>query len=355
MCHRQLQVLILTALTVGFVFASAVFSAETWHLKDSQAWEKIEDSPQGKQMLEIANIKQLVAGGKPEEARAAITKLQQSDPTLTTEGIDTYIEAEMFYADGKWLKANRKYNDFLDSSTHPDLRKAALERQFSIAVAFLNGEKKRVLKVLKLKAYEEADTILHKIAERVGDDTPFALRALVTLAEGYQKQAQYLDSYHVWLEIVDISPTGDAGRNAFLQMAQTLHSAYNGPKYDSASLDSARSYYEEYKTKYPHFTAEKKIDAKVALVDQQIAYKQYTIGKHYESAENIAAANIYYRYVVKDWPSSRAAELSKSRLLALESGKTVAADKNLLRKAFDKSSWFFDNWFGLSKLKRQSQ
>lgn len=355
MYRKQLQVLILTALTAGFVLAGAAFSAETWRLKDDQGWEKIEDSPEGKQILDVANIKQLVASGKPEEAREAITKLQQSNPDLTDVDINTYIEAEMLYAEGKWLKANRKYNDFLNSSTQPDIRKAALERQFSIAVAFLNGEKKRVLKILKLNAYEEADTILHKIAERAGDDTPMALRALVTLAEGYQKKRLYLDSYHVWSEIVDLFPTGETGQKAFLQMAQTLHSAYNGPNYDSASLSSARSYYEEYKTKYPHLVVEKKIDAKIALLDQQLAYKEYTIGKHYENADNIAAAVMYYEYVSKDWPGSRAAELSKSRLLALESSQTAAPDKKILRKAFDKSTWFFDNWFGLSKLKRQSQ
>jgi hypothetical protein len=96
---------------VGFVFASAAVSAETWHLKDGKTWEKIEDSPQGKQMIEIANIKQLVASGKPEEAKVAIIKLQQTNSTLTTDDIDTYIQAEMFYAEGKWLKANRKYKE----------------------------------------------------------------------------------------------------------------------------------------------------------------------------------------------------------------------------------------------------
>jgi hypothetical protein len=154
---------------------------------------------------------------------------------------------------------------------------------------------------------------------------------------------------------VGLFPTGDAGQNAFLQMAQTLHSAYKSPKYDSVSLDSARSYYEEYKTKYPHLVAENKIDAKVALVDQQLAYKQYTIGQHYEKAENIAAANIYYRSVVEDWPGSKAAELSQSRLLALESSEITVTGNNLRRKAFDKTTWFLDNWFGLTKLKRQSQ
>lgn len=347
MYHRQLQILILTALTVGFVLTGVAFSAETRRLTDDQKWEKIEDSPQGKQMLEIANIKQLVASGKPKEVRASLSKLLQSNPNLTPTDIDTYIQAEVFYAKRKWLKANRKYNDFLDNSTERSLRRAALERQFSIAVAFLNGEKKRVLKVLKLEAYEEADTILHEIADRA-KGTPLAKRALLTLAKGYQKKGKYIDSYEVWADIKYEFPTGNIGQNALLQMASTMHSAYKGPNYDSSSLATAKTNYEEYIQQYGKYP---QLDTKVAYVDQQLAYKQYTIGQYYENAENIAAANYYYRYVVADWPNSKATELSKNRLLALESGKSVAMEKNLRRKAFDKTGWFLDNWFGLSKLK----
>lgn len=86
-----------------------------------------------------------------------------------------------------------------------------MERQYSIADTFINGHTRSFLVVFRLHAYEEADIIMHDIADRSGD-APIAKRALKTLAKGYQKRKKYIEAYDVWAEISSTWPTGELGK-----------------------------------------------------------------------------------------------------------------------------------------------
>lgn len=325
-------------------------AAETYHLKDGGQWQKIDNTEDGGYILAVSKIKKLIAQSKHKEAAKAINELKTAFPDLVGEDMDALVEAELLFAKKKLIKASRKYEEFLDAYPDSSFYESAMERQFTIADIFIKGRKRPVLGVLRLHAYDEADTIMHDIADRSGD-APIAKRALTRLAKGYQKRKKYIEAYDVWAEMSSRWPTGELGKTSLLEMAQSLHSAYKGPKYDSSTLGSARSYYEDFKARYPKDVDRYDINEKIKLVDEQLAYKEFEIAKYYSRAELPEAASLYYQHTSDSWPETTASKMALEVIEQQKVGEKIEAEKKPAeRKLFDVTCVFLDNWFGLSAI-----
>jgi outer membrane protein assembly factor BamD (BamD/ComL family) len=49
-------------------------------------------------------------------------------------------------------------------------------------------------------------------------------------------------------------------------------------------------------------------------INEQLAYKQFSIGRYYQKTGNKQAANFYYRMVIDNWPESTAAKMTNEIL-----------------------------------------
>jgi len=339
-----------TVIVLAAVSAGSSAWGDTWHLEGDGEWQKVAEDAGGKYMLAVAKVKQLISAGEVEPAQEALEQLKKDFPDIAGAELDAFMEAELLYAQGKWAKAARKYDEFVGAWPDSGLYESALEREYSVALAFLSGEKRRVIKILKLSAYEEGAKIMRRIADRTGD-APIAKRGLIALARSHQKRGKFLDAYEAWADVSSRWPTGEIGREALLEMAYSLHSAYKSYKYDPASLVSARSYYESFKLRYPGLAGNYDIDAKITMIDEQLAYKQVSIGEYYDRTDNKQAANLYYQMVIDNWPDSAAAKMAKAKMAAAgtEQEPSRKEERSLRRRLFDAGSTFLDNWFGILK------
>ena len=342
------------------IFPAAVALADegdttTWHLNQDQSWENVADDTNGKYLLALSRIKQMVSSGQTQSVLGELAQLKNDFPDIAGPDLDLFMEAELLYAHSKWNKAVLKYNEMLDSFPGSWLQGSAMERLFSIGTAFLGGEKRQVLKILKLSAYEEGEKIMRRIADRAGD-APIAKRALEAVAESYEKRGLYLDAFEAWADISTKWPTGDMGRESLLRMAQSLHSAYKGPKYDAESLAStqtfsAQSLYNDFRLRYPELVEEYEIDAKMKMIDEQMAYKQFKIGEYYTKTDSFESANLYYQLVIDNWPDSKAARMARARIeqSAPDNQEASSGQKHrgLGRGLFDAGNKLLDNWFNI--------
>ncbi|MCK5564966.1 MAG: outer membrane protein assembly factor BamD [Planctomycetes bacterium] len=333
------------AIIVLSTFCVAEQAGQTWQLDQKNNWQSLSGSSDGNYLSAIAKIKQAVANGDEESITAQLGQLKTDYPDLAGPDLDAYIEAELLFAKGKWTRASTQYELFLNSYGNSRLYSAAIDRQFSIGTAFLTGQKRPVLKVFKLRSYDEGEAVMTKIADRTGD-APIAKRAMIAIAESFEQRGKFLDAYSGWAEVSSRWPTGETGKVALLRMAQALHSAYKSPNYDPSSLKSAQSYYRDFKARYPELSEQNNIDDNISLIDQQLAYKQFKIGEYYDRTDSPQAANIYYRSVIESWPGSDAAKMANEKILQNESGKDrVQEPKDLGKKLFDTGNKLLDNWF----------
>lgn len=353
-----------TAIVVWLILASsgaAVYSAkaaktqdgdrQTWVLGEEGEWKNLSTLEDGDYLLSIARIKQYVAEGNARSIAKKLNQIKTDYPELAGPDLDSYMKGEILFAKGKWSKASMQYDKFLDSYAESWLYSAALERQFSIGTAFLGGQKRRVIKILKLAAYEEGEKIMEKLADRAGD-APIAKRALIANARSYEKREKFLDAYEAWAEVSNRWPTGETGKLAMLKMAETLHSAYKGPRYDPSSLKSARIYYKDFEDRHPELSEKYKIGENIHMIDEQAAYKQFQIAEYYHRTDSLQAANIYYNSVIENWPGSNAAKMAEEKMRKINSPEgQESAQKDFKRKLFDRGNDLLDNWFNVFKKK----
>jgi outer membrane protein assembly factor BamD (BamD/ComL family) len=297
-------------------------------------------------VLSISKIKQQLLSGSRQEVLAALERLKSDVPELSDAEIEAYYKAEELYSKNNWYKAAVEYNRFMDTWPDSILQPAAMERVYAIATAFLQGQKRVFIKILRLPAFDDGVDLITKLADRAGN-APIGLRALTTLAENQEKRKKMRDAYHTWSEIADRWPTGETGRQALLRMAQALHAAYGGPQYDASMLQSSQSYYEDFVSRYPQAANDLEIGRVLELIREQLAYKDYNTGFYYERTGKQPAAAMHYQRLLKEWPDTKAAKMAQARL---SPDAPPAVKMTLRRRAVNLTGKFLDSWFGIQRL-----
>jgi len=305
---------IMVSAVIALLPVSSVFSAGTWQLGQDQDWKALSAEGEDKYLLAVAEIKRSVSTGQTKAVGDALEQLKKEFPEVAGQDLDAFIEAEMLFCNGRFDKAVRAYDKFLDGFPESALFEAALDRQFGIATAFLTGQKRIVLGIFRIKGYAEGKRIMERITERAGLDSPLGLRAALAIAEGFEKRGKFEDAYLKWQEISLQWSTGQIGRDVLLAMARCKHAAYKGPKYDGSNLISAKSYYESFRSRYPEDARELDVDGKLKLIEEEQSVKQLSIGEYYQRTGNKQSANLYYQMVIDNWPGSSAAGTAKEML-----------------------------------------
>jgi len=232
----------------------------------------------------------------------------------------TVVVAQKYEERGQITKAIRTYDKLLTEHPDSDFRELVLDRQYAIATAYLRGQKRRVLRVVKMKGYAEGVRIMEKITDRAGIDTPTGLKAATAVAKYYEKRKMFNEAYFKWWEISLQWQTGKTGRDALLNMARCKHAAYNNhpehkrPFYDDSNLNIAKSCYEKLKLLYPKDADEIGADNILKEINEQLAHKQFSIGLYYQRTGNKQSANLYFDMVISDWPDTKAAEMAKEMI-----------------------------------------
>jgi outer membrane protein assembly factor BamD (BamD/ComL family) len=302
---------IVTGLTILCV--SVICIGETWRLGSSQQWQKSADSKESSFATLASDAKQYVETGKAGPAKKAYANLKKNFPQVAGEDYDAYVKAELLYAKRRFADAAKSYSDFLDAYPESSLRDAALERQFQIGAAFLAGQKRTVLKIFKVKAYDEGTEIMEQIADREGD-APIAKKAMTTLAQSNEKRGAYEEAYKAWSAAANRWPTGELGKESLLGMARSLENDYRGPKFESKPLEGSKGYYKQYIERYPEDARQMQLEQKIDRLDESMAEKELAVAQYYERTLSYGAAGIYYEKITSQWPDSSAAKIAQEKL-----------------------------------------
>src|SRR3989339_539859 len=285
-------ILVISALLI--MLSASVGFCDTWQLGPSQSFTPVDSNDFD---MQVSQLKQAFGEGNNKNAMKIFKKLIISHPAVAGEDFYSYIEAEIEFGNSHYTRAVRKYIEFMDKYPKSAFYEAALGRLDQIATAYLNGRKKVVLGFIRIKGYAEGVKIMERIIERDGDG-PLAQKAAVAIASHHEKTHNWAEAYDEWSFVHSRWPDGDIGKESLLAMGRTKHAGYQGPRYDASWLVSAKSYYQDFAQRYPSEAKELKMTEKIEQIDEQIAYKQLTIAKYYQSTKSGQAANLYYQMVV---------------------------------------------------------
>jgi tetratricopeptide (TPR) repeat protein len=310
-------------LTVSVVLGCcAGATAETWRLKSTDQWESVASDPQERYLHALAELKELVQSGTAAEVKEALQRIKEEFPDRVGPDLDLFIDGEFQYWRGHYGRALAKFEKMLKDYPGSGYAAPALQREFDMAQAYLEGRKKTVLGILPISAYEEGVSIMEKVSDRAGLDEPngIGLRAALSVAEHYEAQEKYVEAYLKWSEIASYWETGPVGKRALYRMAEDNLLAYDKPpksrrpNYDASKLSTAKTYYAKFLALYPAEAKENEVPEKIKHIDEEIAYKQFAIGQFYRRTGKRQAANLYFDMVARTWPETRAGALAREAL-----------------------------------------
>lgn len=321
--HPAKGIAALTAMIV--IFLTSTGNSGTFRLDSSGQLRPIDSND--KFTMAAADIKRLGQEGKSKEFKKALENLKTQFPQIGGADYDAFVKAELLFGAGKFEKAYVEYEKFLNKFPQSRFYEAALDRQFAIGMAYLQGRKKKVLGIFRISGFDEGVKVMEKVADRAGDSM-IAVNTLVAIADSYEKRQSFEEAYQEWSLISDRWPGGTIAKDSLLGMARCQHASYRGPKFDSSPLLSAKGYYSRFKLMYPEDAKRLNIDQRLKLIDEQIAYKKFTIGKYYERIESkkseagqIQPAILYFDMVIANWPESEAAKMAKAEEEKMREGK----------------------------------
>jgi outer membrane protein assembly factor BamD (BamD/ComL family) len=309
---------------------------QTWQLAKDQQWQQVPNDEQGRYTMAVFKIKELISTGKADEAQKALTNLKKEFPVLVGPDLDAFAAADLLYAKGKFTDAIVAFDKFMDDYPTSQLYQAALEREFQMGTALLAGYRVPLLKIFRVKGYDEGVKVMNRLADRAGDAL-IAQDALIAVARSFEKRKKFRDAFDTWADISSRWPTGQIGKEALLNLAQDMYACYRGPRYDATGLVSAKGYYQSYKARYPQDAARLGIDKILAQIEEQIAYKQYFIGKYYQHVGIKTGAVLYYDQVASNWPDTQAGKLAQigQKDVAVMKQEDITAENT-----FWMSKWF---------------
>lgn len=313
----------LLGLVAGIALScSSQAGAETYRLKDGQQWESVASDPEENYLHAISQLKELAQSGSKGELTRAIKEVKADYPDRTGPDLDLFLFGEWYYWRDHYGRALAKYEKMLKNYKASEFAAAALQREFEMAQGYLDGHKKTVLGFIKISGYEEGVSLMEKVTDRAGLDEPngIGLRAAITVAEHDEAREMYNQAYLKWAEIASYWETGPVGKRALYRMAEDNLLAYDKPpeakraNYDALRLSTAKTYYQKYQALYPADAKENEVPEKIRHIDEEMAYKQFTIAKFYRRTGKRQAANLYFNMIVRNWPDTEAGALAKEAL-----------------------------------------
>jgi len=314
---------------IGFWGLAAVVAFSTWggaaetlRLTNGDRWESVAGDPDARFRRTMAELQALAQEGDAGDLREALRQVKEEFPERVEPDLDLYLWGEWYYWRDRYPKAVKKFEKMFKDYKRTQFAAPALQREFDIAQAYLEGRKKTVLGLFPISAYEDGIELMEKISDRAGLDEPegIGLKAAIAVAEYYEAAEKYIEAYEKWSEIASYWETGPVGKRALYRMAEDNLAAYDrrpeGKRahFDASRLTTARTYYAKFLALYPQDAKQEEVPEKIRHIDEEYAYKQYVIGEFYRRTGEHRAANLYFEMVLRNWPQTQAGALAQEAL-----------------------------------------
>jgi outer membrane protein assembly factor BamD (BamD/ComL family) len=241
-----------------------------------------------------------------------------------------YFLGRGFFHKGDYDIANDQLTTYLKKQTALQHFREAIELKFEIAEKFREGYKKHIggLAVLPkwMPAKDEAIKIYDEVINALPNDDLTA-RALYGKGKIGLDDEEYASSIETYQTLIRRFPQHPLAPEAYVEIARVylIESKERYP--DADFLDLASINLKKFRQDFP--SDERVVIAETILAEMQEVYAKsfYEIAQFYERTKKPHASILYYSKIVKAFPNTKTAELSKKRLQILRPAETQNHDQ----------------------------
>ncbi len=237
---------------------------------------------------------------------------------------DTPFHQESFYFLGQAYFnlndcdiANQHLNNYLRKQVAIQHFREAIELKFHIAEKFRSGYKKHIggIELLPkwIPAKDEAIKIYEEVISALPNDD-LAARALFGKGVLELQNEMFTGSVETFQTLIRRFPKHPLAPDAYVEI-ERVYLVQSKEKYpDAAYLDLASINLRKFRHDFPLDPRVEEAEKIHSTIQEVFAENFYEIAQFYERAKKPHASILYYSKIVKSFPNTKSAELSKRRL-----------------------------------------
>lgn len=258
----------------------------------------------------------LLKAGNWKAAHDLIVPWLKANPKAPDRDRGVFLLAEVYYVNGDRVRAFYHCDELMDNYPESRLFFSALELQYDIADAYLNGFKDSILGLRIVPMTDEAIEMLYRIQER-SPGSPLAEKALKRTADYYFNTSQFDLSAAAYGAFARSYPRSHDVPQVRLRQALSSLAQFRGPRFDPTPLIDARAQFREIEQRYPELAADADVAGWIDRIDADLARKAYIAGDFYARTNKPKGAAYMFRYVIETYPNSHEATLARAALAKL--------------------------------------
>jgi outer membrane protein assembly factor BamD len=289
---------------------------KTW-LYENGKWPQVtEAAPQPVSDPEIDRAEKYLARGSPTTARQILLAWEHVHKDSPVRDRAVFLIAESCYDEDDRILAFYYLDEVMDEYPESRLFYPALQKQYEIADAYLNGYKRRLFGMRILPAEDEAIEMLYRIQQR-SPGSDLAEKALLRTADYYYNSAQFDFSADAYAAFVRGYPRSPSVPRARLRQAFSSLAQFRGLRFDPTPIIDARAQLLDIEKDYPQLADDENVPSVIEQIDSAFAGKLLVTADFYERTGAPKAAVYFYRFLINTYGSSPEAEKARQRLAVL--------------------------------------
>jgi len=304
--RRRLGLGLAAALVAAGLLASPAAAQQRWILDDADTWAESSVPRPGTPEASLAAAREAYAQGDLERAEFLATQWIERNEDHPRIAEALLIRADALNDRGEDYRALYDYERIARAHTGSEVFVTALEREYEIAAAYLNGRKRKLWGIRWADATEEGEELMIRIQERL-PGSRLAERAGLTLADWYFRERKLdlaAEMYEVFLINHPRSIHADDVRR---RLVYSYLAAFKGPEFDATGLGEARARIEELQASSPRVAEAIGADALLTRIEASEANKRLVTARWYLRTGDPVAAELVLRRLIREHPRTAAA------------------------------------------------
>ena len=229
-----------------------------------------------------------------------------------------YDAGRMYEKVGDLEHAFNEYQGLVEKYPRSSQFEPALEAQYAIAKAYLDGKRISVYGVPTLPSMSKAQEMFRKIVVNA-PYSRIAPLAQYGIGQALEKSGAIKASVNAYQQVVDRYPNSGVAADAQYQIGYVYLQASRETGYDQTAAVRSQESFEDFLLKYPNSEKASQAQDNLKTLQGRKTSDAYNIARFYDKQKNYKAAYVYYNEVLQQQPSSAEADQAKKRMDQLRS------------------------------------
>src|SRR3984957_1594827 len=241
--------------------------------------------------------------------RLVVRRFPRSDIAAEAQ----FKSGQMLEKDGKLQRAFYEYQALVQKYPRSPDFEAALQAQYTIGKAYLDGKRVDIYGVPTLPSMSKAQEMFQKIVT----NAPYSRVAPLAqygIGQALEKVGSVTATVNAYQQVVDRYPNSDVAPNAMYQIGYVYFQASRLTGYDQTAAVRAQEAFEDFLLRYPNSEKVPQAQDNLKTLQSRKTQNSYTFAKIFKKKKNYKAAYVYYNEVLQQEPNSADATRAKLRM-----------------------------------------